>query len=171
MARIIGVYGGLAGLIIIVSLILGQVVTGGEGSMPLLEWLGYLIMLVALSMIFVGIRAYRDRELGGVIRFGTALSLGLGMALLASVIYVAAWEVYLALTDYAFINEYTQSVINDQQAQGVTGKELDAVIAEMEAMKVSYAKPVYRVPMTFLEIFPVGALVSLVSAAFLRRQR
>ncbi len=34
-----------------------------------------------------------------------------------------------------------------------------------------YAKPWYRMPMTFAEIFPVGILVSLVSAALLRNPR
>ena len=34
-----------------------------------------------------------------------------------------------------------------------------------------YANPLYRLPMTFIEIFPVGFLVSLVSAALLRNSR
>jgi hypothetical protein len=31
----------------------------------------------------------------------------------------------------------------------------------MEAFKVQYANPLFRLPMTFIEIFPVGVLVSL----------
>jgi hypothetical protein len=34
--------------------------------------------------------------------------------------------------------------------------------------KVQYANPLYRLPMTFAEIFPVGLLVSLVTAGPLR---
>ena len=34
-----------------------------------------------------------------------------------------------------------------------------------------YANPLYRMPMTFAEIFPVGVLVSLVSAALPRNSR
>jgi hypothetical protein len=41
----------------------------------------------------------------------------------------------------------------------------------MEAFKVQYANPMYRLPMTFVEIFPVGVLVSLVSAGLLRNSR
>ena len=40
-------------------------------------------MIVALSVIFLGVKRYRDQELGGVIRFGTAFMLGLGIAAVA----------------------------------------------------------------------------------------
>lgn len=170
MKRIVIIYGLLSGAIIIGSMLLSLAVAGGEGSMQVLQWLGYLIMLVAFSMIFIGIKGYRDQELGGVIRFGTALLLGLGITVVASVIYVAAWEVNLAVTDYAFIEVYTQSIIAAKQAAGVTGAELDAVVAQMQDMKASYAKPTYRLPMTFLEIFPVGLLISLISATILRQR-
>jgi hypothetical protein len=41
----------------------------------------------------------------------------------------------------------------------------------MDAFKRQYANPLFRLPMTFAEIFPVGVLVSLVSAAILRNPR
>ena len=97
--------------------------------------------------------------------------LGLGITLVASVIYVAVWEVNLSLTDYAFIEVYTQSVIADKQAAGVSGADLEAVVAEMAKMKEQYANPIFRLPMTFLEIFPVGLLITLLAAAVLRSSR
>lgn len=168
MQRIILPYGGCAGVIIIGSMILGFVLGADEGALEAFEWVGYLIMIVALSLIFVGIKRYRDRELGGVIRFGTAAKVGLGITLVASAIYVVAWEANLAVTDYAFIDDYTASVVEARQADGVTGTALEAVVAEMEDMKRRYANPLYRVPITFLEIFPVGLLITLVSAGLLR---
>jgi hypothetical protein len=41
----------------------------------------------------------------------------------------------------------------------------------MEQFKIRYANPLYRLPMTFAEIFPVGVLVSLVSAGLFRNSR
>ena len=41
----------------------------------------------------------------------------------------------------------------------------------MAEFRASYADPLYRLPMTFAEIFPVGLLISLVSAAALRNPR
>ena len=67
MKRIILVYGLIAGLIVTASML----VAIGSGVHSIV--LGYLSMLVALSMVFVGIKRYRDEQLGGVIRFWPAL--------------------------------------------------------------------------------------------------
>lgn len=171
MRKIIITYGVVAGAVIIGSMILTNSLVGQEDSVNLSEWLGYLVMIVALSVIFVGIKRYRDRELGGVIKFGTAAMLGLGISLVASVVYVVVWEVNLAMTDYTFIDEYTQSVIEKNVAEGVSGADMRAVVAEMEEMKEQYAKPVYRLAITFLEIFPVALLITLLSAAVLRNSK
>ena len=37
-------------------------------------------------------------------------------------------------------------------------------------MKVMYANPIYNVLMTFIEPFPVGLLITLISAAVLRKK-
>jgi hypothetical protein len=149
-----------------------MVASGGQPEMQdhsLL--LGYTIMLVALSMIFFGIKAYRDRELGGVIHFMPALFMGLGISIVSGIIYVLVWEVYMAATNYTFMNAYVESYIAQQKAAGITGAALDKIVAEMEQMKVQYADPLFRMPMTFMEIFPVGLLISLISAAVLRNPK
>ena len=53
----------------------------------------------------------------------------------------------------------------------MTGAQLAQFVDEMEKFKTDYANPFFRLPMTFIEIFPVGVLVSLVSAALLRNVR
>ena len=172
MQKYVFTYGGIAGAVIILSMILSLSLAGIESeNMASLQWLGYLIMIVAFSLIFIGIKRYRDRELGGVIKFSTAALLGLGMTLIASVIYVVVWEINLELTDHAFIADYTRSAIEKKEAAGVSGAELEAYVAEMAKMEEQYANPLFRVPITFLEIFPVGLLISLVAAAVLRNSR
>lgn len=171
MRKIILTYGMLSGVVIIGSMIFGLSMAGEDSPTNFSAWVGYLIMLVALSIIFVGIKRYRDQELGGVIKFGTAAKLGLGISLVAAIIYVVVWEINLAVTDYAFIDQYTQSMIDTKKADGVSGDDLAKVVDEMEVMKVRYGNPLFRLPMTFLEIFPVGLLISLLSAALLRNSR
>lgn len=100
-----------------------------------------------------------------------ALALGLGISIVAGVIYVAAWEATQALAHMDFAGDYSRALIAQQKAKGVSGQDLAQFTAEMEKFKVQYANPLYRWPMTFAEIFPVGVLVSLVSAVLLRNSR
>ncbi len=133
--------------------------------------LGYLVMLVALSSIFVAVKRHRDGKLGGAIRFLPAFGMGLGIAAVAGVAYVAVWEIYLAATGHAFVESYVEAQIAALDARGVSGAERDAALAGLERMRASYADPLSRVPITFTEIFPVGLIIALISAALLRNPR
>jgi len=163
-------YGLLSGFVIILTLITG-IVLSDQKSFFSSEWFGYLVMLVALTFIFVGVKRYRDVERGGVIKFGAAFAMGLAIAAAAGVAYVAVWEIYLAMTDYKFMDEYIAGMVRSRQAAGLSGAALAEEVAKLESMRTSYANPLFRVPMTFLEVFPVGLLVSLVSASLLRNPR
>ncbi len=165
MNRIILVYGSITGAVIIGSMMLGiWAASSGANSFFASEAIGYSIMIIGFSMIFVATKNYRDQELGGVIKFKTALKVGLGISLIAGVVYVLAWEVNLYATDYAFIQEYTDSIIEKTRESGASETELNETIQKMEEMKANYGNPLYRLPITFTEIFPVGLLFSLVSA-------
>jgi len=133
--------------------------------------IGYAIMLVALSAVFVGIKRHRDGELGGVIRFWPALGMGLAISLIASVCYVLAWEASQALTGADFAQAWSQYTIEQARASGESAAAIAKLSAEMAQFKVQYADPWFRLPMVFAEIFPVGVLVSLVSAGLLRNPR
>ena len=169
MDRIL-LYGTIAGLVVILSMIGMIAPSGGAPEMGDMSVVyGYVTMLVALSAVFFGIRSHRDRALGGSIGFVAALFMGLGISAVAGVIYVLVWEVYLVATNFTFIGAYVDDYIAQQKAAGVSGKALEVLVAEMEELKLQYANPLFRMPMTFLEIFPVGVLVSLISAGILRR--
>ena len=172
MWRDIVKYGVIAGLVVGLSMIVSFWATGGE--MPH-GWLGmavgYATMLVAFSAVFVGIKHQRDVAGGGVIKFWPAFGMGLAISFIAALFYVAAWELVQATIIDDFAGSYGESVIAAQKAKGVDAAALAKLTAEMEAFKVQYADPMFRLPMTFAEIFPVGLLVSLVSALVLRNPR
>jgi hypothetical protein len=164
------VYGVIAGLV--AGLPLSAFVIFAHDNSPAHGMLiGYTIMLVALSTIFVAIKRHRDEMLGGVIRFWPAFGLGLGISVVAGILYVIAWEASCAIAHVDFASSYAATVIEQKRAAGVSAAELAKVTAEMERFKVQYANPLFRWPMTFIEIFPVGVLVSLISAALLRSPR
>jgi hypothetical protein len=165
MIRIIVTYGLISGAVIILGMLAAMKFSGHS------LWLGYLIMLIALSAVLAGVKQYRDQALGGVIRFRTALGVGLGIAVAASVAYVIVWEAYLALTHYSFMPHYVDQMLAAKRAAGVTGAAYQKAEAELAEMSRNYANPLYRMGETFMEIFPVGLLVALVSAALLRNPR
>jgi hypothetical protein len=170
MFRKILVYGTVAGLIVGIPLSVLVVTQKGHDE-PNGLLIGYATMLVALSTVFIAVKRYRDVDLGGVIGFWPALGMGLGISVVAGIFYVAAWETAVAVTHLDFAGSYAATLIAQKKASGVTGAALAKFVAEMEQFKVQYANPLYRLPMTFAEIFPVGVLVSLVSAGLLRNSR
>lgn len=166
-------YGAISGAIIIAVIIAGIVLANGPGQGHGFssQIFGYLVMIVALSMIFLAIRDYRNKALGGVIKFLPAFGLGLLVAAIAGIAYVVGWEIYLASTNYAFMDNYVAQMIEAKRAAGVTGAEFDAYAAQLEEMRVAYQNPLLRLPMTFIEIFPVGLIIALISAAILRNPK
>ena len=164
------IYGGLASVVLAIFII----VIGALGER--VEWVaslafGYSVMLVAMSFIFVGVKRYRDVELGGVIGFWRALGLGLAIALIAAVAYVLIWEAYLAATHYAFMDQYIAAQLSQARAAGKSAAEIASMTAEFDSLRAQYANPLFRMPMTMAEVLPVGLLVALVSAALLRNPR
>lgn len=163
------IYGGIAGVIVvsIISATLAMDLPSHATSM----WVGYLVMLAALSLILVGVKRYRDIECGGVIPFGRAFGVGLGMAVVAALVYAIGWEVFVAVSGFDFMREYTNHAIEGLRAEGATQAAVDAKLAEMREMRAMYENPLFRVPMIFAEILPVGLLVALVSAGLLRNPK
>lgn len=171
MKKIVLTYGILAGAINAGMAYALTTVFGDELMHANAEWVGYTVMIIALAMIFVGVKQYRDRELGGVIKFGRAFLVGLYIALVASVIYVGVWEIYMNTEGEDFIEEYTSSYITQMEEDGATPAEIKEVEAEMDYYKEIYRKPLLRMLVTLSEILPVGLIIALISAAVLRNNK
>jgi Protein of unknown function (DUF4199) len=168
MGRIIATYGIIGGIIVAIGTYAGMAaVPDGGGSLGIV--VGYLTMLISLSMVFVGVRQYRNELQGGVIRFWPALWIGTAIACIAALFYVLAWEVYMYQTDYTFMDVYVGKSVDAMKAASKSAAEVAKFQAEMAAFKIQYANPLFRMFITFTEIAPVGLLVSLISAALLRK--
>lgn len=164
-------YGLIAGIIVGIPLFAITVALQGHLMGPWGMAIGYLTMLIALTAVFVGVKRYRDAERGGVIRFWPAFGMGLGISVIAGILYVVTWEAALAFTGADFIGAYADAAIADRRAAGASAQEIARLSSEMDAFAAQYANPLFRLPITFSEIFPVGILVSLVTAALLRNPR
>lgn len=162
------IYGTISGLVLVV---LGQGLmalsagTAYEAS----ELLGYATMLAALSMIFIGIRQHKQQQEPPGISFGQALQVGLIITLVASAFYVVGWMIYYHNGGGAEIMEtYFQAQIDQIQQSDLSAVEQTEKLAEMDKWRTNYEKPLVMAGITFLEIFPIGLLVSLLAAWLLR---
>jgi len=127
-------------------------------------------MIVALSTIFIGIKNYRDKEQNGIISFAKAFQVGLLITLVASVFYVAGWVAYMNTSDSDFTEKYGQYLIDELREAGEPQEVIDSKMAEIESFSELYKNPLVQIGYTFLEIFPVGLLVSLIAAALLKKK-
>jgi hypothetical protein len=171
MFRIILTYGIIGGLIVAGPMFALLILNKDSHSSPQSMITGYALMILGLSMVFVGVKSYRDKVKGGVIKFLPAFLLGLGISFAAALIYVIGWEVVLYSTNYTFAADYAAATIAAAEAKGVPPAELEALRTQYADFERMYANPLFRLPMTFIEIFPVGLIISLITAALLRNPR
>ena len=83
---------------------------------------------------------------------------------------MATWElVYFKLAP-GFADKYAAYAVEHKKASGASAQEVEAVRQQMEQFKVWYDKPLLNAAITFTEPFPIGLLVTLVSAGVLRRK-
>jgi hypothetical protein len=171
MLRTILKYGVIAGLVVGAFEVAFFTSFDGHPPMTLSMVATYAAMLVALSAVFVGVKRHRDVERGGVIGFWPAFGIGLGISFVAGLFYIAAWELVVAITHMDFPTAYAKTMLAEEQAKGASAEALARMSAEMDAFKLQYADWKFRYLMVFAEIFPIGVLVSLVSAGLLRNPR
>jgi len=137
-----------------------------EGSM----FLGYASMVIAFSMVFVGVKSYRDKYNHGLISFGEALKIGSLITLVASTVYVLTWLVdyYIFIPD--FMDRYSAHMIADAQKSGESATRIAEKTSEIAKMKDMYNSPVWVVLFTYMEILPVGLIISVIAALILKRK-
>ena len=131
--------------------------------------LGYTAIFLSFLLVFFGIRSYRENA-GGTISFGRATAVGLLITLISCAFYVGSWEIIYFKLMPDFVDNYAARSIDTMREKGATEAAIAAKKKEMEKMKAMYNNPLINVAFTFIEPFPVGLFVTLVSAAILRRR-
>lgn len=170
MKRIVLVYGLIAGAIVSAMMAVSIFLLHDHMDMEQSMMIGYASMLVAFALIFVGVKSYRDNQNGGQISFGKAFTIGLWITLIASTVYVAVWAVEYNFFVPDFMEKYTATMVNKAKADGLSASELAAKVKEMEQAREWYKNPLFFTLMTYAEILPVGLVVSLITALFLKRK-
>jgi len=170
MKKNVWIFGTIAGLIITSFALYSARECYTNPDMQTNDVVGYAGMIAVFSLVFIGIKNYRDKYKSGIISFGQAFKTGLYITLVASGMYVVVWLVdyYVFIPD--FLDKYIPHVLKEATRNGATEAEIQEKAAEMANFKEMYKNPLFVVVVTFLEVFPVGLAVSLVSALILKRK-
>lgn len=172
MRRIVWTFGLISGFIIIgMFVVTGLMWTDDEMHFKNGVAVGYTTMIIALSSMFFGIKAYRDQQLNGSISFGKAFLVGLYITLIASTIYAVGWKIYSHFYMPDFFERYLAYSTEEFHRSNPTPEEIDAYNKDVKFMSWIFSHPLLEIAAVFLmEIFPVGIAISLISAAILRRK-
>lgn len=171
MKKVIITYGLIAGVIVsglmlMTQLLLRNATIDMDSSMII----GYTTMVISLSLVFFGIKSFRDQHLKGSITFGKAFTVGILIAMVASLMYSISWEIYIGISGFDFEAWYKQCQMDQLVKDGASQAEIDAAIIQLEEFGNMYRNPVIRFCMVTMEIFPVGLIVTLISAGLLRKK-
>ncbi len=168
MTRIVLIFGLISGAIAaaLMWIMLWMMKTGETGHSLLL---GYATMIISLSVVFFGIKSYRDNN-GGRITFFKGLQVGILISLISAVCYGVSWEAYYRTSGGNFMAEYSAQYVAEMKEKGASDAEIAKTQKEMADFGDLYKNFFVRFGMTLMEIVPVGLVVALISAALLRKR-
>jgi hypothetical protein len=169
MKKTVLTFGLISGVMICVlmggSLVLANRIGSGHSMV-----LGYTMMVASFLLVYFGIRSYRDNDLGGQISFGRAFACGILITLITCVCYVAMWEIVYFNFIPHFMDSYFAAQIQKVQTSGLDAATTSARVAAIQRSQQLYQNPLVNMAYTFMEPLPVGLVITLISAAILRRK-
>ena len=174
MTKVVLTFGVLAG--VIMAALVWIVAWLCERDMIQFErtaYVGYASMLIALTMVFFGIKSYRDNFNNGKITFWQGIKVGLLISLIAGVFYFAGGFSYnLANPGFQakFMQKYAEQTVDKLRQEGAPQAKIDAAQAEIDMMQKLFENPLGFFAIAMVEILPVGLVVTLISSALLRRK-
>jgi hypothetical protein len=134
------------------------------------EYFGYTAIVLSFLLVFFGIRSYRDNVGNGQITFTKALAVGISITLISCIFYVVTWEVLYFHFLHDFMDKYGAYVVEKLKASGASPAAVQAQLQQLKKYKELYENPLFNAAITFIEPFPIGLVITLVSAAVLRKK-
>jgi hypothetical protein len=171
MKKIVLVYGLIAGVILGGMLfITAPLWDNGTLNFDNGMYVGYGTMVVSLSLVFFGVKSYRDNQQKGVITFGRAFKVGILIMLVASVLYAISWEVAYHTVSKGFTEKMSESYENEIRKEAKDDVKMEEDLAYSRKMMDMYKNPIFRFAITVMEVLPVGLIITLLSAVLLKRK-
>lgn len=132
---------------------------------------GYAGILLSMLFVYFGVRSYREQVGEGSLTFGKGFQIGILIAIVSCVCYVLTWMLVSETLMPDFLEKYIAHTQLKLEQSGTAPAEIDRQMAEMKHYQEMYKNPLLKFGLTFLEPFPVGFLMALISAIVLRKSK
>jgi len=161
---------GLIGGVIAAALMLATVPFQHSIPENLALVIGYTTIVLASLMVFFGVRSYRETVGDGHLTFGRGFIVGLLITLITCACYVGTWEIVYFKLMPDFGARFAAQIVENVRASGADQAKIDEATRQARDLKAMLDDPLKNSAMTFLEPFPVGLAIALISAVILRRK-
>jgi len=156
-----GILGGIIAAIVMASMTFYMKTNPGVEPNA---FIGFAGMLLAFIFLILGIKQQRTID-NGTISFGKAFLTGLGISFVISTIYVLIWLVIYYNFFPDFMEKYSEIALKNTKPE-----ELAAKTIEINQMKEWYKSPLMVILLTYMEILPIGIVISLIGALVLNKK-
>jgi hypothetical protein len=174
MKKIVVVYGIISGLVMAATVWITAVAV--ERDAVNFEWLevtGYASMIIALTMVFFGIKSYRDNVVNGVISFWKGVQVGFLISLISVILYWGGAMAYGLVSpgfEGKFITKYTEMTMKKLTEKGAPQEEIDRAKETIAMMERLFRNPLLFFLICLMEMLPIGIVITLISSALLRKK-
>lgn len=167
MKKIVFLYGGLGALLLVVPPVLAHLLAGGvdPANFQRDEIIGYSSMVLAMGLVFLGVRQYKRTQ--GQLSFWQGVGLGLMIAAIPSLAFALYNYVFVTWMAPDFMDIYFEQQLAQLQTT-LSPEAFEARRQQMEEEKNLYTHPGFSSLLMFLTVFVMGIIASLLSAIVLQ---
>jgi len=159
------IYGLLTAVISIVFSVLTYIL-----DVPMKNPVMYFSFVILLAGIIYGTLQYRNVSLGGNISFGKAFLSGFLIVLVASIVSSIYSYIFFTFIDPAYLERIIQQTLEQTEAKmlekGLSEEQMEPALA----MTRKFMSPIMMSVMAVLSSAVFGAILSLIAAAFIKKE-
>ena len=156
-------YGLIAGFITLIWMAIGYWLKWNETETG--KYAPLLSLIILVVAIYVTILFKREKDKGGVISFKEAFIAGLSVSFMVGILVGLFLMAYTSYINPGLVDQIIEDTKNYYQQQNASPEEIDKAVKAVRASYSPFGQMTYGIGTTML----IGALVSLICAAIMRR--
>ena len=171
MKSIVYRYGLISGALLVFFMFSSALVWGNDLDYVMATIIGYMTLMISMVPVFLGIKKVRNDHFHGFISLQDALKAGLGIVLIASLIYVMGWMLFYQMIGADFMEHNHEQMITELNKTKLPQEEIDVQIENLKQQQAKYGNLFMRIGYAFADILPPGIIIALLSSLYLMRKR